>query len=102
MGQLSFIDGTDLLTASARRTDPATSHAAAESTNVARSQRLVLAWLGNYGAATAETIEGALSLSPSRVRGALSELGKRCLVHVVSERGVTKRGHPCRVYEVVR
>ena len=102
MTQTSFLTGTDLLTAHARRTDPATSHAAAATTNVARSQRLVLAWLGNYGAATSEVVVDALALSPSRVRGALNELGKRGLVRIVSERGVTKRGHPCRVYEAVR
>ena len=102
MTQTSFLTGTDLFTARARRTDPATSHKAAESTNVARSQRLVLAWLGNYGAATSETVVDALALSPSRCRGALNELQKRGLVRVVSERGVTKLGHPCRVYEVVR
>ena len=102
MSQRSFLDGSDLLTARARRTDPATSHKAAATTNVARSQRLVLAWLDNYGPSTAEDAENALSISPSRCRGAIAELVRAGKVRAVNKLAVTKRGRACRIYEAIR
>ncbi|MGZ4610444.1 MAG: hypothetical protein ACXV2H_09330 [Actinomycetes bacterium] len=67
------------LTASARRGDRQTSHDAARSVNVPRSQDVVLRLLEAYGPCTDEVLSWAASIlnpgiSPSRLRTARHEL----------------------------
>ncbi len=92
--------------ARARRTDPETSHQAAATVDVTRSQRLVLEVLREYPHSTfsAELIARLLRsiVPPSRVRGALREL-QDCDPPrvVVVDRRENEEGNPASVYRAI-
>jgi len=96
MNLLDYIESRD---AKARATDPATSHAAAATVSVTRSQRLVLETLAAISPATAESVCEALrgQCSESRVRGAIAELKQAGRV-VVTGYSATRLGNACEVY----
>jgi hypothetical protein len=81
-----------------RSTDPITSHKAAAKLRVSASHALVLAGLQD-GPLTAEQLVAKLTgyISPSRVRGAISELCDAGSV-VVCGIGETMLGNECQIY----
>lgn len=91
--------------AKARRTDPATSHKAAQAVNVNRSHSAVLAILSvAVSPLTSSQVADALigRCSSSRVRGALAELVELRLVAVVDELGRTDLGNACNRYAAAK
>ena len=89
--------------ARARRTDPDTSHEAAESVNVTRGQQLVLQALEG-GPATDEMIYFRIvrhhKTTPSGVRGFRVRLQRKGLVKLYAENGVTSAGKRCQIWAV--
>ena len=90
-------------TARTRKTDPLTSHAAADSNNVTDSQLFVLQCFNNGQQRAAFELEAIMAglFSPSRIRTALRELQEQGRVGVVE--GVLKRtpsGRNARVWAV--
>lgn len=94
----------------ARNTDPGTSHMAADSVDVGRTKRLVMAVLGarrdmRRPPATASDIAGTIYLngfrvSDSGVRSRLAELIRDGLVEVADTDGYTASGRRCRRYRI--
>lgn len=87
----------------ARAGDPATSQKAARiaASRLATSKKIVLEVLASAGVPlTAEQVceRVPASVSPSRVRGALSDLVKCGSAARVDENGTTMRGLPCTRY----
>ena len=90
-------------TARTRKTDPLTSHAAADSNNVTDSQLFVLQCFNNGQQRAAFELEAIMAglFSPSRIRTALRELQEQGRVGVVE--GVLKRtpsGRNARVWKL--
>ena len=90
-------------TARTRKTDPLTSHAAADSNNVTDSQLFVLQCFNNGQQRAAFELEQIMAglFSPSRIRTALRELQDQGRVGVVE--GVLKRtpsGRNARVWKL--
>jgi len=87
-----------------RKSDPVSSHEAADSSNVPKSHRLVLKALeiwGDLPQFEAERLLG-VHLSPSRVRSAFSELEALGKVRRTDEYRTTPSGRRAQVWEVVR
>lgn len=86
----------------ARRTDPATSHAAGRSMDphVTRLQQVVLNALGNYGPATADFVESNNGVSIGLWKR-FSELEKLGLIEPTGETRPTRSGRQGRVYRLV-
>ena len=86
--------------ARARRSDPITSWWAAQGVDVSRSEGLVLNALINGPAVPHIIWERILdkgeSITPQRVRTALSEMKKRGLVHTTGKIGLSENGGPSR------
>ena len=92
--------------ARARHTDPEVSHQAAASVDLSRSQALVLEVLKDWPRwpMTADEIEKRLQgcVSPSRVRGALTELRERDPPPVViAGSQPNEGGHAAQTYKAV-
>ena len=90
-------------TARTRKTDPLTSHAAADTNNVTDSQLFVLQCFNNGQQRAAFELEAIMAglFSPSRIRTALRELQEQGRVGVVE--GVLKRtpsGRNARVWKL--
>ena len=86
-----------------RKSDPLTSHAAADSTTPYQSQQAVVAFLATYGMRAAFELESMFAgrFSPSRIRTALTELesvGRIAVVEGVLR--VTPGGRNARVWTV--
>lgn len=99
--------------AHARRTDPATSHEAAASTDLGKGARLLLLWatrphpIPARSSWTAETlVEGVRRDHPNRsesgLRTALKHLERLGLVDVTDALGTTRRGRAARLYVLTR
>jgi predicted transcriptional regulator len=85
----------------ARRNDPLTSHAAADSSNLADSQQAVLTALRVHKHLAAFELETVLPMwSPSRIRTALTELAKQGLVERTDSTRMTPYGRDAHVWQV--
>ena len=93
---------TNLFEAHARRTDPETSHAAAESVrNLRMSQSYVLSILREVGPMTDECLQGWIDpkvMSPSGIRTRRSELVKLGKVEWSGEKVPMSTGRMARVW----
>ncbi len=96
--------------AHARSTDPETSHMAADSVDVGRTKRLVMAVLGarrdlHRGPATASEVTACIlgsgyRVSESGVRSRLAEMVRDGSVLVADTDGYTASGRKCRRYRL--
>lgn len=89
--------------ARARRTDPITSHEAAASVKVRRSQEQVLAVIGKYGPCTHEQLikhvkAAGITMTDSGVRSRCHELVEAGLVVDTGEKGLTQAGRKTTVW----
>lgn len=86
--------------AKARRTDPVTSHDAAESmTHAAGVQRaLILNALAKHGPQTADALDELLSFRPTTAGRRCSELVKAARIHVTGELRPTRSNRDAQVY----
>lgn len=83
-----------------RRSDPTTSHLAADSSNRADSKKAVLTALRVHKHLAAFELEHVLpDWSPSRIRTALTELAEDGLVVRSDRTRVTRYGKPAHVWE---
>lgn len=96
--------------AHARNGDPETSHMAADSVDVGRTKRLVMAVLGarrdlHRGPATASEVTACIlgsgyRVSESGVRSRLAEMVRDGIVLVADTDGYTASGRKCRRYRL--
>jgi hypothetical protein len=85
----------------ARRSDPITSHTAADRANLTGSQSAVHGALSRHGGLAPFELEQILPLwSPSRIRTALTELAKQGLVERTDSTRVTPYGRDAHVWQV--
>lgn len=96
----------DLFSYLARATDPHTSHAAAETVDLIRSERVVLDAITEIGPATDDAVIAYLRskgelMSETRGRTARKALVRKGRVHHVGE-GLTRSNRRALTWEVVR
>lgn len=85
----------------ARRSDPVTSHVAADASSRADSKRAVLSALRVHKHLAAYELEALLpDWSPSRIRTALTELAEEGLVERSDRTRLTRYNKPAHVWEV--
>lgn len=87
----------------ARRTDPSTSHEAAERVSEFASghRRVILAALKLHGPLTVDEIAQHTGLKSQQINKRLPELQRDKLAEPLEQRGVSASGRPARVWQAI-